>query len=47
MEDLDPPPLFSPTNAGDDATDSGGIIVAHGEIPRRERSPTRMMFTTL
>ena len=34
MADLNPPPLFSPANAGGNATDSGGVTIIHGEIPR-------------
>ena len=34
MADLNPPPLFSPANAGGNAADSGVVTIIHGEIPR-------------
>ena len=33
MADLNPPPLFSPANAGGNVADSGGVTIIHGEIP--------------
>ena len=34
MAGLNPPPLFSPANAGGNAAGSTGVTIIHGEIPR-------------
>ena len=39
MAGLYPPPLFSPANAGENAADSGGVTIIHGEIPRPAVGP--------
>jgi hypothetical protein len=33
MADLNPPPLFSPTNKENEVADVGEVIITHGEVP--------------
>ena len=39
MADLNPPPLFSPTNTESNVADSGSVIITHGEVSRPTVGP--------